>query len=300
MRSYFAGIFFKLCAISFSCAMTALNLLLSFCLSVTVWSNSIPECCRHRIESNSMDPYADNSRFNSSEEEGDGNDFDLNEEDDEDALPALLTGVQEYTYDDGEYDDVEFARQELAQHEKIGKKRPTTGEVSRRKVVTFAKDAASMEMDGEDDYGDRGNNHDDAQVEADNSSEDDAGGKRKPMIPDPLFDPEQDDKDERWNERNIAKRGMKKKGQKQTAGVLSCPACFATLCYDCQKHERYEMWRAMFVENVKTLFHHEIRPTQGDDDPTMKYYIAVCETCETHVATMDGDEVFHFFNVICN
>lgn len=28
------------------------------------------------------------------------------------------------------------------------------------------------------------------------------------------------------------------------------------------------------------------------------YYPVVCETCETKVAVIDEDEVFHFFNVI--
>ena len=32
--------------------------------------------------------------------------------------------------------------------------------------------------------------------------------------------------------------------------VLSCPCCFTIVCMDCQKHERYEQYRAMFVMSI--------------------------------------------------
>ena len=39
-----------------------------------------------------------------------------------------------------------------------------------------------------------------------------------------------------------------KKKPRDSDAVLSCPACFTILCYDCQQHENYSnQFRAMFV-----------------------------------------------------
>jgi len=43
-----------------------------------------------------------------------------------------------------------------------------------------------------------------------------------------FYDPELDDKDELWVQK-------KRKGSNSDA-VLSCPACFTTLCLDCQRY----------------------------------------------------------------
>ncbi|KAM0938778.1 putative E2F-associated phosphoprotein [Dioscorea sansibarensis] len=59
-----------------------------------------------------------------------------------------------------------------------------------------------------------------------------------------FYDPNLDEKDELW----VRKQ---RKGQGSDA-VLSCPACFTTLCLDCQRHEKYlTQYRAMFVMNCK-------------------------------------------------
>jgi hypothetical protein len=58
------------------------------------------------------------------------------------------------------------------------------------------------------------------------------------------YDPEADDQDEIW----VATH---RTGWTSDA-VLSCPACFATLCIDCQQHELYSnQFQAMFVTNCK-------------------------------------------------
>ena len=41
-----------------------------------------------------------------------------------------------------------------------------------------------------------------------------------------------------------------------------------------------------------------VRPVMGDTDPDMKYLVVVCAECKTHVAVLDSDEVYHFFNVV--
>jgi hypothetical protein len=44
-----------------------------------------------------------------------------------------------------------------------------------------------------------------------------------------------------------------------------------------------------------------VRPepgTEDEHDRTRKFYAVLCKTCKTHVAVMDDEEVFHFFNVL--
>lgn len=35
-----------------------------------------------------------------------------------------------------------------------------------------------------------------------------------------------------------------------------------------------------------------------EEESDESYYVVKCSTCDTHVAMMDEDEVYHFFNVI--
>ncbi|KAJ7954589.1 E2F-associated phosphoprotein [Quillaja saponaria] len=59
-----------------------------------------------------------------------------------------------------------------------------------------------------------------------------------------FYDPDLDDKDEVWVHK-------KRRGPDSDA-VLSCPACFTTLCLECQRHEKYvTQYRAVFVVNCK-------------------------------------------------
>jgi hypothetical protein len=34
------------------------------------------------------------------------------------------------------------------------------------------------------------------------------------------------------------------------------------------------------------------------DDPNSKFHAVLCATCKSHVAAIDGEEVYHFFNVL--
>ncbi|GAU18080.1 hypothetical protein TSUD_51910 [Trifolium subterraneum] len=125
-----------------------------------------------------------------------------------------------------------------------------------------------------------------------------------------FYDPELDDKDEKWIH--------KKRHGSDSDAVLCCPACFTTLCLECQRHEKYlTQYRAIFVTNCK--IEDKQVPTQsssksrsrkrnrrnegfdGSDaistsNETLKQ--VCCAVCSTEVGVFDEDEVYHFFNVL--
>lgn len=122
-----------------------------------------------------------------------------------------------------------------------------------------------------------------------------------------FYDPDLDDKDERWIEK-------KRKGH-ATDAVLSCPACFTTLCLECQRHEKYvTQYRAVFVMNCEVM-KGKVRPPSSvhpksrkrgrasstpDTHPaggeTLKHIC--CSICSTEVGVMDEEEIYHFYNVL--
>lgn len=102
--------------------------------------------------------------------------------------------------------------------------------------------------------------------------EEDARVQRHHMQPsndDLLYDPDMDDEDQRWVDRqrqrqhgqrgdslagdgDMRRMGGKRKGATSTDAVLDCPACMTTLCIDCQRHDIYpHQFRAMFVMNCR-------------------------------------------------
>ncbi|KAL3679259.1 hypothetical protein R1sor_022215 [Riccia sorocarpa] len=135
------------------------------------------------------------------------------------------------------------------------------------------------------------------------------------------YDEKLDDQDEAW--------AIKQRQGRKSDAILSCPACFTTLCIDCQRHEQYvHQYRAMFVRNCRVV-HDEIlrlpaerltkrtrksrkkkllsgsgssapdEPEQEGNQPQDEIFKPVrCVVCETEVALQDSDEVFHFHNVI--
>ncbi|WOL07217.1 E2F-associated phosphoprotein [Canna indica] len=124
-----------------------------------------------------------------------------------------------------------------------------------------------------------------------------------------FYGPNIDDKDELWVHKQ-------RKGQTSDA-VLSCPACFTTLCLDCQRHEKYvTQYRAMFVINCKVITDQILRETKPKRAPRRskdcKHSVAsneatqsdeifrpvCCSVCLTEVGVYDKDEVYHFFDVI--
>ncbi|XP_049372213.1 uncharacterized protein LOC125837109 [Solanum verrucosum] len=122
-----------------------------------------------------------------------------------------------------------------------------------------------------------------------------------------FYDPELDDKDEVWVQ--------KKRGGRSSDAILNCPACFTTLCLDCQRHEKnVTQYRAMFVVNCKikskqVVAHLGSKRKRGKrgrgsseaeagSDMGKTYKRVCCSVCSTEVGVIDEEEVYHFFNVI--
>lgn len=62
------------------------------------------------------------------------------------------------------------------------------------------------------------------------------------------------------------------------------------------RHEKYpNQFRAMFVTNCKVIKTERYTPKNSGGE---SYFPVKCETCDTHVAMLDNEEVYHFFNVI--
>ncbi|CAI9096978.1 OLC1v1033257C1 [Oldenlandia corymbosa var. corymbosa] len=113
-----------------------------------------------------------------------------------------------------------------------------------------------------------------------------------------FYDPELDDKDELW----VKKR---RKGPNSDA-VLTCPACFTTLCLDCQRHEKYlTQYRAMFVVNCKIIHEQASQPGNkrkrgrkqrnsaeaAAESSTGEIVKPVqCAVCSTQVGVLDEEE----------
>ncbi len=134
-----------------------------------------------------------------------------------------------------------------------------------------------------------------------------------------FYDPDEDDDNQKYVDELRAgyrskkqKKGDKAKSQKlpNSDATLNCPACFALLCLDCQRHDLYEnQYRAMFVMNCKVITSERLhRPlsksarkgkqnkTAGEESEM--FNPVKCEQCNTEVAVYDKDEVYHFFNVM--
>lgn len=115
--------------------------------------------------------------------------------------------------------------------------------------------------------------------------------------PDPLYDPEADDKDAAW----VAKE----RSGRASDAILSCPGCFTTLCLECQQHEQYHgQFRAVSAYNVVVDKNQLIDPAAGGKGRRTKkakasqqYYKVLCAVCDTEVGAFDEDEVYHFFHV---
>ncbi|XP_047179703.1 E2F-associated phosphoprotein [Vigna umbellata] len=123
-----------------------------------------------------------------------------------------------------------------------------------------------------------------------------------------FYDPDLDDKNEQWIH--------KKRQGRVSDAVLSCPACFTTLCLECQRHEKYlTQYRAVFVANCKigndkVLKQNTSRSRKrnggserfdrNDTDSinTETFKQVCCSVCTTEVGVMDQDEIYHFYNVL--
>ena len=99
-----------------------------------------------------------------------------------------------------------------------------------------------------------------------------------------FYDSNLDDKDEKF----IRKRN-------NTDAILSCPACFSTVCTQCQQHLTFDLqYRAIESFGTKISTSEVLK----DKRSSFKGRKVVCEACEETVAIIDEENVYHFFNVI--
>jgi len=147
-------------------------------------------------------------------------------------------------------------------------------------------------------------------------SDDEDGDRRKIVSNDDLFyDPNQDADDQTWVDSvrqsyQMSKPGDSVKKLPNSDAVLNCPACFAVLCLDCQRHEIYRtQYRAMFVMNcsvntkVKMKFPLKAKKSKKKSQLPVEedfYHPVTCDTCNTEVAMYDENEIYHFFNVVAS
>ncbi|XP_006820475.1 E2F-associated phosphoprotein-like [Saccoglossus kowalevskii] len=154
-----------------------------------------------------------------------------------------------------------------------------------------------------------------------------------------FYDPDIDDENERWINKQRDRYKPKKSGsgdaanqcrsqncsEKVTAttdAVLNCPACMASLCIDCQKHDFYRnQFRAMFVINCVIVKDEVLRykepirqgkkrqrnqnkaeyvRIEANETSEEIYHPVKCGECNTEVAVYDKDEVYHFHNVLAS
>jgi len=167
---------------------------------------------------------------------------------------------------------------------------------------------------------------------------------RKLLTNDDLFyDPMSDGKDQVWMDKRRAnyfsKHAKKQEDTTEASGdkeknadtlpnsdaVLNCPACFTTLCVDCQRHDFYQgQYRAMFVVNCvvdrtesryvpaksdkyksRKRKHDQNLPISNGEfsapfqaDTSDTFNPVKCKVCNTEVAVYDSEDVYHFFNIL--
>lgn len=120
------------------------------------------------------------------------------------------------------------------------------------------------------------------------------------------YDPGADDVDATW----VAKQ---RRGRASDA-VLSCPACFTTVCIDCQQHsQRSNQFRAVFVTNCNVDTSRVVSSSAGQHAAGKRRRGAVqeavveevlhpvlCGVCGTELGVRDDEEVYHFFHCLAS
>jgi hypothetical protein len=114
--------------------------------------------------------------------------------------------------------------------------------------------------------------------------ENESDDKVKNIEVDPLYDDQSDEKDIEWVKKHSG--GV---SDLPSDAILSCPACFVTVCIASQQHEVYKnQFRALFVNNCL------VANGKGDDG----YDPVICAICKTELAFRDQEEVYHFYHVL--
>ena len=179
-------------------------------------------------------------------------------------------------------------------------------------------------QDKDNDIGFYDNIYFDSDTEVDDDMDDTKSNKRVLTNDELFYDPNADDLDEEWvNTQRMTYRNIKTESEEgkdfrtndkpKSDAILSCPCCMVTLCIDCQQHDSYKnQFRAMFVmhsivdtgENLKfkrkkpKIKFKERHLTDTNEVEFDIYHPVRCGSCQTEVGVFDGDEVYHFYNVL--
>mmetsp|Transcript_13782 Transcript_13782/g.24260 ORF Transcript_13782/g.24260 Transcript_13782/m.24260 type:complete len:160 (-) Transcript_13782:98-577(-) len=130
--------------------------------------------------------------------------------------------------------------------------------------------------------------------ESDTSSPSDDNSDDK-FEEDPLYDENLDEDDEKWMD--------KQRQGRPSDAILSCPACFTTLCLESQKHSHYQnQYRAVFTMNCVVDYQNPVSDAHTrvgrKKQKTAKLYTFSCSICAAKIGVVDEDEVYHFFEAI--
>lgn len=120
--------------------------------------------------------------------------------------------------------------------------------------------------------------------------------------PDELFDEHADSEDEKWVRENL----LGSSTCSEDVATVSCPSCFAQLSMQCQQHTRYQnQFRALFVTNCRVVVKESLQvrsevheQSEEKREPPECFRPVNCSKCETRVAVLDQEGVYHFFNVV--
>ncbi|KAG0029412.1 hypothetical protein BGZ82_007965 [Podila clonocystis] len=110
-----------------------------------------------------------------------------------------------------------------------------------------------------------------------------------------LYDPDEDDRDENWLIKKIAGGHEIYTHQYRAMFVEHCKTIESEVLRFAKETKRGKQEKA--ANSSISSSELEFKPS-ADDEPDALYHPVVCEICNTKVALIDGDEVYHFFNVI--
>lgn len=140
--------------------------------------------------------------------------------------------------------------------------------------------------------------------------------------PDPLYDEQLDDADEKWVATNLRDQ------RPTTDATLCCPCCFVTVCMVCERHATFtNQYRASKALNCRVKKDEILTYTTEGKVPASlpfqkrqnlvssskslttgqhiarllredEFYPVACSDCGTMVGVFDRDQQYHFFNAL--
>ena len=143
-------------------------------------------------------------------------------------------------------------------------------------------------------------------------SDDDAEKLGLDSVPAEFYDPDADEKDEKWVQK------LRQGKSKNSDAILSCPLCFTTVCVDCQQHATEEnQFRAMFVMNCKVDTSKVVKgeaesgskkrkktpvAEEDENEGNEQYNPVHCAACDNELGVREigPTGLYHFFHVVAS